>query len=312
MIQMNPHSTLRRLPLAGSGCTAIDHLARVGLGGYLPAVAREDLVGLFGPGTVTWKVNREAVLLAGGGRALLLQVAHPLVAAGVARHSTFETEPWTRLHRTLDLVTKITFGDRRTSELASARLRGVHARVQGVAADGTAYSARDPDLLLWVWATLVDSALCVYTRCVGPLTPAEMRRYYDEQQRFAAACGVPEGHWPPSLAAFEAYRDAIVRDVLHPSEDSRRIARTVIAPRAPAPLRPAFGLVGILTVGLLPAAVRERYGFAWDPRRELLLSAATTTIRRTRAMLPAVAREFPAASSAARRARAVDAGGAAA
>src|SRR3954463_13256751 len=122
-----------------------------------PRGVAADHIGLYGPDTVTWRVNREAVLLAGGGRALLLQVAHPLVAAGVARHSTFETQPWTRLHRTLDLVTKITFGDRRTSELASARLRGVHARVQGTAADGTPYSARDPDLLLWVWATLVDS-----------------------------------------------------------------------------------------------------------------------------------------------------------
>jgi uncharacterized protein (DUF2236 family) len=272
-----------------------------GPGGYGRTVAHEDVVGLFGPGTVTWRVNREAVLLAGGGRALLLQVAHPLVAAGVAQHSSFETDPWSRLFRTLDLVTKVTFGDRRTSDLASARLRAVHGKVRGTAPDGTPYSARDADLLLWVWATLVDSALTVYTRYVEPLTPREVRRYYDEQQRFAAACGVPEGHWPPSHAAFEAYRDAMVRDVLRPSGDSQRIARAVLRPRAPRLLRPAFGVVNLMTVGLLPSVLRDRYGLDWGPRRERLLGASTATIRRTLPLLPAIAREFPAASSASRR-----------
>jgi uncharacterized protein (DUF2236 family) len=267
-------------------------------------VEHEDVVGLFGPGTVTWRVNREAVLLAGGGRALLLQVAHPLVAAGVAQHSTYATEPWARLFRTLDLVTKITFGDRRTSELASARLRGVHARVQGTAADGSPYSARDPDLLLWVWATLVDSALAVYTRYVEPLPPRDVRRYYDEQQRFAAACGIPEGHWPPSHEAFVAYRDGMVRDVLWPSADSRRIADSVLRPRAPRMLRPAFGVVGLVTVGLLPPLLRDRFGLEWGPRRERLLRASTGTVRRTLPLLPAIAREFPAAWSASRRVRA--------
>jgi uncharacterized protein (DUF2236 family) len=267
-------------------------------------VGHDDAVGLFGPGTVTWRVNREAVLLAGGGRALLLQVAHPQVAAGVAQHSTYATEPWVRLYRTLDLVTKITFGDLETSERAGRRLRGVHAKVRGTTAGGDAYDARDPDLLLWVWATLVDSALTVYTRYVAPLPRADLERYYAEQQRFAVACGVPEGHWPATHASFAAYFDAMIRDTLHPSEESRRIARTVVRPRASFVVRPAFELVNLATIGLLPAVLRDRYGFAWGPRRERLLSASTTTIRRTLPLLPAVAREFPAAWSASRRVRA--------
>src|SRR3712207_9141309 len=88
--------------------------------------------GLFGPGTVTWKVNREMVLLAGGGRALLLQVAHPLVAAGVAEHSNYREDPWGRLYRTLDVTTKITFGDTETARETSERLARMHTRVRGV------------------------------------------------------------------------------------------------------------------------------------------------------------------------------------
>ena len=80
--------------------------------------------GLFGPGSVTWRVNGESVLLAGGGRALLLQVAHPSVAAGVEQHSSYDTDPWGRLIRTLDVVTKITFGDSEASARAVIRPDG--------------------------------------------------------------------------------------------------------------------------------------------------------------------------------------------
>src|SRR5436190_14118997 len=111
-----------------------------------------------------WRVNGEWALLLGGGRALILQVAHPLVAAGVAQHSGYREDPWGRLYRTLDVTTRIVFGDAATSRAAARELRAVHARVRGRADDATPYDARDPDLLLWVWATLVDTSLLVYTR----------------------------------------------------------------------------------------------------------------------------------------------------
>jgi len=103
----------------------------------------------FGPGSVTWRINRETALLAGGGRALLLQVAHPLVAAGVAQHSDFETNPWRRLVRTLDVGTKIVFGDPQTSAAAARALRRRHETVRGVSDEGVPYEANDPALLLW-------------------------------------------------------------------------------------------------------------------------------------------------------------------
>jgi len=260
-----------------------------------------DHIGLYGPGTVTWRVNREAVLLAGGGRALLLQVAHPLVAAGVEQHSNYDTDPWGRLVRTLDLTTKIVFGDAATAEQASQRLQKRHTTVKGTAEDGTPYDARDPDLLLWVWATLVESSLLVYQRYVRPLSVADIERYYEEQTRFAVACGVPEGHWPEDFRAFMDYYDRVVREELVVGEAARRVARSVLRPELPAPLRPLVEVLNLLTVGLLPPVLRERYGLDWGPRRERLLSASTTSIRRVLPLLPSLLREFPPARSARRR-----------
>lgn len=260
--------------------------------------------GLFGPDTVTWRINREAVLLAGGGRALILQVSHPSVAAGVAQHSSYDTDPWGRLYRTLDLTTKITFGDAETSERASRVLRGAHHRVQGERADGRHYDARDPDLLLWVWATLVESSLLVYTRYVRPLKVADVNRYYSEQQRFAVACGVPEGHWPESYESFTDYFDTTVADVLHPTDDSRAIVASVVRPKLPLPVRPVLDLVNLATIGLLPPVLRERLDLPWGPNRERLLAASTAAIRRALPLLPGLLREFPMARHAARRVRA--------
>lgn len=256
--------------------------------------------GLYGPETVTWRVNREGVLLLGGGRALLMQVAHPLVAAGVEQHSGYERDPWGRLFRTLDTVTTIVFGSRAESERAAARLRRAHERVSGVSRDGKAYSALDPDLLLWVWATLVDTSLVVYERCVAPLGPAERERYYEEQWRFARACAVPDGHWPPTHAAFANYLARTQREVLRVGEDARRIAATVVGPRVPAPLRPPFALAGLATVGLLPPALRAQYGYPWGPRRERALGLLLSAAGAARPLVPAALREFPAARRAAK------------
>lgn len=254
--------------------------------------------GLFGPDTVIWRVNRELVLLAGGGRALLLQVAHPLVAAGVAEHSDYERDPWGRLIRTLELTTKIVFGDGSASQAASRRLDRVHGEVRGTAADGTPYEARDPDLLLWVWATLVDSALLVYQSCVRPLPGAELSRYYDEQREFARACGVPDGRCPETLAGFRDYYEHMVASELRVTEPARRVADSVMSPGVPWPLLPAFAPNRLLTIGLLPPGLRAEYGFGWGPAQERLLSLATGSLRRLVPLLPGPARHFPEARAA--------------
>jgi uncharacterized protein (DUF2236 family) len=257
---------------------------------------------VFGPESATWRVNRELVLLLAGGRALLLQVAHPLVAAGVAEHSDYRRDPWGRLLRTLRLTTAVAFADPDGSERAAARIWATHATVTGTTPDGRPYDARDPALLLWVWATLLDSSLLVHQSWVGPLAPDELARYHREQARFAAAFGVPEGLAPATPQAFAAYRRRMLTEELRVTDAARDVARHTLRPPVPAPLRPAFAAYAQLTAGLLPPALRAGYGLDWGPRRERALAACAAVSRRALPLVPAGLRQFPEARRAASRA----------
>jgi uncharacterized protein (DUF2236 family) len=261
---------------------------------------------LFDPGSVTWRVNREAVLLLGGGRALLLQVAHPLIAAGVAAHSGFRAAPLERLRRTLDLMQTITFADAAGAIEAVREIERVHARVRGVLdADvgpfpqGTPYDAGTPALLLWVHATLVDTALRVYQRFVGPLAPAERAAYYEQSKVTARLLGVPPAIIPATLAWFEEYVDGTIRgNLLTVGAAGREIAEAVLRPPVALPLRPAFVLTRFLTAGLLPPTVRERYGLQWSPAREHVVDLLASACRGLLPLLPKVARWTPRARHA--------------
>jgi uncharacterized protein (DUF2236 family) len=261
---------------------------------------------LFGPRSVTWRVNREAVLLLGGGRALLLQVAHPLVAAGVLEHSGFRAAPLERLRRTLDLMLTITFADAAGAIAAVREIERVHARVRGVLdADvgpfphGTPYDAGTPALLLWVHATLVDTALRVYERFVGPLAPAERAAYYEESKVTARLLGVPPSIIPATLAWFEEYVGGTIRgEALTVGPAAREIAAAVLRPPVALPLRPAFVLTRFLTAGLLPPPMRERYGLEWSPRRERVVDLLASASRTLLPFLPPFVRWMPPAHRA--------------
>ena len=250
-------------------------------------------VALHGPETLTWRVNHEPVVFIGGGRALLLQVAHPLVAAGVEQHSNYKTDPWGRLYGTLDTVLKIVFGDVERSDDAAARLRGRHDHVKGVSDDGVAYDAHDPELLLWVWATLVDTACLLYERCVRPLSNPERERYYQEQKLFAYACGVPEGACPDRHSDFVAYFERTITDELRVTSAAEAVAHALVNPPIPGPLRPLFAPTVLITAGLLPEHVRADYGFAWGPRRQRRLEAWLTALRWTVRLTPRRVRALP-------------------
>src|SRR4051794_18299478 len=196
--------------------------------------------GLFGPGSLTWRVNKEGVLLFGGGTALILQVAHPLVAAGVSQHSNYREDPWGRLYRTLEVVTKITFGSTKTSEEATARLRQTHGRVRGSALEdggrypaGTRYDARTPELVMWVHATLVHTTLEVYQRYVGPLTIAEQQGYYEEQKLLGEKFGVPIDRQPETYADFNEYFAQMIDDELAVTDALRDVVDATLNPPLP-------------------------------------------------------------------------------
>jgi uncharacterized protein (DUF2236 family) len=268
-------------------------------------------VGLFGPGTVTWRVSREGVLLAGGGAALILQGAHPLVAAGVADHSNYREDPWGRLFRTLDLTTRVVFGDTRTAEEAAHRIRAGHDRVRGVTAEsggrypkGTSYHANDAELLLWVHATLVRTALDVYQRYVGPLTIAGQRLYYDEQKELAELFGVPRDRLPDTFAAFNRCFDEMLEsDRIAMTAALREVVEATLGPKLPFIARPLVDALNPTTVGLLPERLRGELSLPWSPTGERLEEASRAILRRILPALPILLREFPAARSAERRAR---------
>jgi uncharacterized protein (DUF2236 family) len=262
---------------------------------------------LFGPRSVTWRVNREAALLLGGGRALLLQVAHPLVAAAVARHSDFRSRPLQRLRRTLELTTTIVFADAAGAIGAVRQIEAVHSRVRGTLPAtvgpfrrGTAYDANDPELLFWVHATLADTAVRVYERFVRPLTLADKTALYEESKVVARLFGVPDSIIPPALAAFNRYMDGMIRGpVLAVGRDSREIAASILRPPLPPGARQIVGANRFFTVGLLPPVLRRRYGLRWSPRRERALDAIAAMTRAGLPLLPRLARSFPRARRAA-------------
>lgn len=239
--------------------------------------------GLFERDAPIRRVFAEGILLLGGGRALLMQLAHPSVAAGVAEHSGFRADPFARLQRTLQAMTTIVYGSTEQAQRTADILRAVHDRVTG-----PGYYANDPALLLWVHATLVDTALRIHRRFLRPLVGAELQRFYEDSVRMAELLGVPTSMQPPDAAAFRSYVRATIASV-EVSDDARRLARAILHPRVPTVTEPAALLGRQLTVGLLPAPLRAGYGESWDPARELAFQAACAA---TRQWLPLVPRQF--------------------
>ena len=253
------------------------------------------------------------MLLLGWGRAILMQFAHPLVACGVAEHSAFRAEAfggWRRLHRTLGAMLALTFGERVETQRAADRINAIHERIHGrlpravgAFAAGTPYSACDPALLGWVHATLVDSFLLTYERFVRPLSPAERDAYCAESAEIETLLRIPAGVLPRTASALETYvASRLASGEIHVTDTARALARGVLFPPMSAPAWPALAVLRLATVGLLPAALREAYGFAWDARRTAVLRVSTVVVRGLLPFVPLVFRQWREARAAIRRA----------
>jgi uncharacterized protein (DUF2236 family) len=273
------------------------------------ATGRSDLDygrSLFDPSGQVQRVNREGILLLGGGRALLLQVAHPLVAAGVAEHSNFENEPLKRLWRTLDLTLTVAFGDAVSALRAVRQIEARHVPVRGTLASrvgrfpaGADYDAADPELLFWVHATLVDSARRVYERCIEPLSHVERSGFYEESKITARLFGIPQSTIPESFAEFSDYMKEMVNGPdLAVGEDARRIAASILRPPLGPGLRQLAAPSSFFTNGFTPAPVRELYGLSWTKGRERRLNRLCALSRFGVPLLPGLVREFPHARRA--------------
>lgn len=207
----------------------------------------------------TWRLNSKWFVLLGGARAAILQVADPRVGEGVESYSTYRTDPFGRLERTLDAVTTIGFGAPERREQVLDDLRRMHAGVRGRTAEGRPYSALDPALMFWVLATLVDTVIEVERRYVGRLGERDRAAYYAESVRVAEAFGIPDRLVPGDLAAFRAYMAERIA-AIRPDRASRQITRSLLEPGLAWVPNAAFVPLDWVTLELLPTRMRRELG----------------------------------------------------
>lgn len=238
--------------------------------------------GFFGPGSMYWKVARENILGLGGVAALLLQIAHPQVAAGVDEHSNFEEDPQSRLEQTFRYVHRITFGTVDEAVETAQKVHRMHKKVKGSIPEevdsfekGSSYHANRIDLLIWVHATLIDSALKSYEAFVEPLSYEQKESYYQQSKIFAMLFGIPEDALPEDLHEFENYYRKQIRSVLGTGDQGRRLGDTII--NQTGMLSP---FVTLLTSGLIPDhRLRKIFKLPWNYFLKILFKLITTIVR---------------------------------
>lgn len=251
--------------------------------------------GVFGPSSISWKVNRESALFLGAGRAALLQLAHPWVAAALQQHSTLRSDPLARFHNTFRVVFTMVFGTLEQALAASGHLYQLHTRIRGelpesVAAypRGAPYEANEVNALLWVYATLVESALLAYDSVLPPLSGAEREAYYAESRTMAALFGIPAAALPADWSAFEAYNRAMwSSDTLGVSPLSREMAHGVLHSRGSWVPVPRW--YRALTAAWIPERLRDEFALA-SGTREAVVAGPPGWLPRIYRQLPATLR----------------------
>ena len=248
-----------------------------------------EMASYFTDGSPLRLVAREWVVAFSGPRALLMQAAHPLAWAGFCAHTDLCDDPYTRLSRTAQVLDLIAWGDREEADRVTARVRGLHARVRGVLEQpagrypaGTPYRADDPALLLWVLATLADSAVLVFDRYVRVLSVEEKDALWRDYRVVGGLFGLRDEEMPADWAGFDRYMNRMLASGdLEVSERARELAVDIVMhPPLPRVARPVVELINQTTIGLLPPPIRRQYGFRWDPLRRLALQGGAEYAKR--------------------------------
>ncbi|MDQ4077754.1 MAG: DUF2236 domain-containing protein [Chloroflexota bacterium] len=238
---------------------------------YVRDHAAGEVEGVTGPGSMSWHIFREPGILLGGLRAILLQIAHPAVAAGVEQSSSFRNDVLGRAERTYTAMYELVFGTLHEAIGAAKRLHNIHNQVRGTVESetdspwaGRYYRANDPTLLLWVWATLIDTTILVYERFLNPLTRQEKVQYYRESRIGATLMGVPPEMVPPTLDRFyDYYHGMLEGQELAVGDVAREQADVLFS----APYTP-IQFDRILTGGILPPRFRDAYGLSWGEKEQ--------------------------------------------
>ncbi len=245
--------------------------------------------GYFDDSSMLRRVHREVAVAFSGPRALLMQATHPVAFEGFFAHSGALDKPYERLRRTAEVMDTIAFGSRADADRATRRVRAIHKRVRGELERpagrfpaGTPFAADDPELLLWVLATLVDSALVVYERYVGSLSEAERDAYWQDYRVVGGLFGLEADEMPADIRAFDDYMTGMLDgpDLFVTSAARELALKIVMRPPVPLARRPVLELVNFVTVGLLPAQLRRQYGLSWDPVRSLMLRGGAEYAKR--------------------------------
>ncbi len=264
--------------------------------------------GLFGPESMSWRISREIALLAGGGRAALLQLAHPYVAHAIEQHSPTKTDPQGRFLRTFSSVFTLLFGDVAATVDTARRVHRIHSVIEGPITTqtprfelGHSYSANNADALLWVFATLVDTVVKTYSLLIAPLTHDERERYYGEAKRFGMLFGLSREHLPETFTDFQRYMtQTLESDLLCVTPFARDLAGFLLDTPAPM-LKPIMGGYRMFTSGLMPHRLRESYGLPIGPAQQLAFWLEVRAAKLAISGLPARLRYYPAYIDALRR-----------
>ena len=259
---------------------------------FVRARAAGSVEGVFGPASMTWRIDREAVIFLGAGRALLLQLAHPWVAAAVAEHSRTFADPIGRFHRTLDIGFSMVFGSLDQAVSAARHLHQRHATIVGRLPEAigpfdadSSYHANEVAALRWVHATLVETAIMVHNLILPPLSIEERERYWAESRLFGALFGLTSADLPADWESFAAYNAAMVQsDTLSVGTAAREVAGQIFAGGRPW-LRPPRWYYA-LSAELLPDRLRKGFGFAFDKPDRKASERALAWIRRVYPKIP--------------------------
>jgi uncharacterized protein (DUF2236 family) len=255
------------------------------------------------PGSPLWRYGGDARLIGTGAYAILLQVAHPTVGAGVSEHSNFRADPWGRLLRTLDYSYAMTYGGAALAEETGRRIREMHERIKGVRPDGVPYSALEPEAYAWVHATLAHSIVRGHELLGTPMPSAEVEPFYAEWRRAGQLIGVREGDLPETWAEFGPYFEQMEANRLERTPAVDEVLEALRAPtRPPLPLLsgpawriariPAVHQTALITAGLLSPRLRERFDIPWTRARERQLRLLGTASRAATPLLPKTMRNI--------------------
>jgi uncharacterized protein (DUF2236 family) len=255
------------------------------------------------PGSITWRRAADARNLIAAGYALVLQVAHPTVGAGVAQHSSYKQDPWGRLFRTLDFTNSLIYAEPLVAAAVARNIRSMHTKIKGVRADGSRYHALEPDAYAWVHASLFGSIASAHARFGNPLRREQEEQFWVEWRGLGRLLGIRERDLPRTLDGYHDYFEAIVHDVLEDNKSVHGVIESLSKladPPLPHYVQPVWKLgmpsvaraMRLATIGMLPPILRERFGLRWTHAQQLELLTLGATSRATTPLMPRSLRAF--------------------